>query len=378
MYTKSVTHLTSVHPRYDTRIFFKECVSLAKDTRYQVNLVVADSLGDETKHGVSIYDVGKESSRIRRVRLATKRVLAQAIALKSQLYHIHDPELIPVGLKLKKMGKRVIFDIHEHISLQIKDKTYLNVVLRHILSKVYAFYEQYALRKFDYLVLAETSYEPYYRQINRTVTVLNMPDIHMLKPFYSEEREENGMFYIGGISNERGLDTTIEMVQILKEKIPDIHMHYVGHTYSDILKHLDIADIKEHITFYGPLPLTEGMILSKKAKVGLSILKPLANYQRSYSTKVFEYMAIGLPVVTSNFPLYKEIIEKYGCGICVDPLNPKEAADAVERIVTSPQEAHRMSQNGIRAVNEHFNWEIEKGKLLKVYDAVLEGYSDDA
>jgi glycosyltransferase involved in cell wall biosynthesis len=371
MSIKTITHLTSVHPRYDTRIFFKACVSTAKEERYAVNLLVADGMGDEVKQGVHIYDVGKESTRLRRVRLATKRILEKAVALKSDIYHIHDPELIPIGVKLKKMGKRVIFDVHEHISLQIKDKSYLPAIARSVLSILYARYERYALRKMDYLILAESSYETYYGRINRTETVLNMPDLEALEPFYVDRREENGLFYIGGISNERGLDTTLDAIRIPKERFPDIHMHYVGHTYSDILETTPMDDIREHITFYGSLPLTEGLALSKRAKVGLSILKPLANYQRSYSTKVFEYMAIGLPVVTSDFPLYREVIDTYRCGICVDPTDPQDVARAVSAIISSPQDAYAMGENGREAVKRFFNWEREKQKLLKVYETVL-------
>ena len=107
----TITHLTSAHPRYDTRIFFKECISLAKN--YKVNLIVADGLGDEEKNTVYIYDVGKVEGRLNRIFKTTKKVLQRAIELDSDVYHLHDPELIPIGLKLKKMGKKVIFDAHE-------------------------------------------------------------------------------------------------------------------------------------------------------------------------------------------------------------------------------------------------------------------------
>ena len=105
----TITHLTSVHPRYDTRIFLKECTSLAK--KYQVNLVVADGKGDEVKNGVSLYDVGKESGRLNRILKTPKKILKKAIDLDSDIYHLHDPELVFIGLELKKIGKIVIFDL---------------------------------------------------------------------------------------------------------------------------------------------------------------------------------------------------------------------------------------------------------------------------
>lgn len=363
-----ITHLTSAHSRYDTRIFLKECVSLAKVEHYEVSLIVADGLGDEEKNGIHIFDVGKLDGRLNRIFRTTKNVLAKARELDSNIYHLHDPELIPVGLKLKKLGKKVIFDVHENIALQIKDKEYLNYILRYVLSYFYEKYEKKSLKKFDMLVLAEDSYVEYYSKLSNSLTViLNMPDIEPLKKFQVDNREKNGLFYIGGISNGRGLDVTIEAIKIVKEGLPEIYMHYVGNTYNNVLEEIDMTTIQNNIKFYGPMPLFEGLEISKKAKVGLSILKPIGNYTRSYSTKVFEYMAIGLPVITSNFELYKDIVERHYCGLCVDPLDPKELAEAITYIINHPKEAKQMGENGKKVVQERYNWIIEEKKLFAIY-----------
>ena len=364
-----ITHLTSAHPRYDTRIFIKECCSLAKIENYKVSLIVADGLGDEVKDGVGFFDIGKLEGRVNRIFKTTKKVLEKAIELDSDIYHLHDPELMPVGLKLKKMGKQVIFDVHENIVKQIKDKKYLNYFVRNILSYIYAKYEKRALKKFNILVLAENSYVEYYSKLSKSIeVVLNMPDIKPLQRYQVENRKENGLFYIGGISNDRGLDVTLEAIRILKDEIPDVYMHYVGNTYNDILKSIKVDDIQKNIKFYGSMPLFEGMKYSMYAKVGLSILKPIGNYTESYSTKVFEYMAIGLPVITSNFELYKKVVEKYNCGLCINPCDPQEIAEAIRYIMQQPKEAKIMGENGKKAVLERYNWGMEEKKLLKIYE----------
>jgi glycosyltransferase involved in cell wall biosynthesis len=364
----SITHLTSVHSRYDTRIFIKECCSLAKNDQYLVHLVVADGKGDEYKDGVYIFDVGYIEGRLNRIIKTTRNIYKKAEEIDSHVYHFHDPELIPIALKLKKLGKKVIFDIHENVSLQIKDKKYMNYITRNIVSWLYRTYEKKAIKKFDKLILAENSYSSYYKSISPAIeVVLNMPDITALSHFRVIKRSKNGLFYIGGISNERGLDVVLEALRLLNKKYPDVMAHYIGKIDRSFIHTLDLHEINNNINFYDAMPLFDGLEISREAKVGLSILKPLRNYTQSYSTKVFEYMALGLPVVTSNFKLYKDVVERYNCGLCVDPNKPEEIANAVISILDNSDLAKEMGENGIRVAEKKFNWAIEEQKLYSTY-----------
>lgn len=367
-----ITHLSSVHSRYDTRIFFKICSSLSLDG-YNTSLIVADGKGNEVKNGISILDVGAPTGgRFSRMIKTTEQVFKKAKELDSSIYHIHDPELIPIGLKLKKLDKKVIFDVHENIALSIEDKKFIPFFLRSIISKFYRKYEISALKKFDALILAEQSYLNYYSNLNKKIeVVLNMPDLNLLKNFKNIEREKNEIFYIGGISNLRGFDVTIEVIKILKEKFPDIMMHYVGPCSPELINSVDIYSIENNIKFYGMMPLAKGLEYSRDSKIGISILKPIKNYTESFSTKIFEYMAIGLPVITSNFKFYKNIIDKYKCGICVNPLDPAEIANAIEYIIKNPIIAKQMGLNGIKATEEIFNWENEKKKIINLYKNLI-------
>ena len=107
----------------------------------------------------------------------------------------------------------------------------------------------------------------------------------------------------------------------------------------------------------------------KSVDAGFILLKPNPNNiaAASRNNKLYEYMAAGLPVIASDFPLWKKIIEKNYCGICIDPSNPEKIAKAIEYLIKHPDEAKKMGGNGKKAVLEKYNWENESKKLLKVY-----------
>jgi glycosyltransferase involved in cell wall biosynthesis len=87
---------------------------------------------------------------------------------------------------------------------------------------------------------------------------------------------------------------------------------------------------------------------------------------------MFEYMSAGLPVIASNFPLWKEIVEGNKCGICVDPMDPKAIASAIQWMIDHPEEAEEMGKNGRRAVETKYNWANESKKLVGLYQRLIQ------
>ena len=104
---------------------------------------------------------------------------------------------------------------------------------------------------------------------------------------------------------------------------------------------------------------------------GLVVLHPTISYIDSLPVKMFEYMCAGIPVIASDFPLWRSIIDNAQCGLCVDPLETQEIADAIDYLVTHPEEARAMGENGRKSVIERYNWSIEEAKLFDFYDQVL-------
>lgn len=363
---------TSAHHPFDSRIFYKECKSLAK-ADYEV-VLVAPHEKNEWVDGVQIQAISMPKNRYERMLTTVWQVYRKAIEQKAIVYHFHDPELILVGLLLRWKGKKVIFDIHENIAQQIKVKRW--VPFRKIISKSFFFFDLIC-SKFFFLILAEKSYERKYKKwTSRFIIIQNMPDIVFFKKYEVGLRNSNGIFYVGGISENRGIITLVEALRILKNNGTDFHFHCIGKFNPEFKKDKLLGKIKQYelndfVTFYGRLEIEKAYQYSKNCSVGVSILKPIENYIDSYSTKIFEYMSISLPVVTSNFELYRNVIENYKCGICVDPENPEQIAAAIEYLLLNKDVANQMGENGRKAVEERYNWNRENKKLLQFYKELI-------
>jgi len=367
-FTKKICHLTSVHPRYDIRIFLKECCSLAK-AGYSVSLIVADGKGDKVKDSINIYDVGASNGRINRMTKTIYLVFRKAKELNADIYHFHDPELIPIGLRLKRLGKKVIYDVHEDVPRQTLYKTYIAKPIRYLVAKFIELVENYAGKRFHAIVTATPYIRDRFLKINpNTVDVNNFPILDELYVATDWDVRDNGIVYVGGISKERGI---VELIKSLE--YTDTTLHLAGDFESEgLYDYVSSMDGWKKVKYYGYVDRTRVKEILNRVKIGIVTLNPIINYLDAFPVKLFEYMSASLPVIASNFPLWREIIEGNGCGICVDPLKPEEIAQAIEWLIKHPVEAKKMGENGRKAVLEKYNWENESEKLLKVYEELYE------
>lgn len=366
---KKVVHISSVHELFDNRVFWKECKTL--NDKYDLSLIIPHKESGIIE-GIRVIGLERQNSRAKRMFGTTMQAFRLALKEDASLYHLHDPELIPVGLLLRLKGKQVIFDMHENVPGSIRSKGWIPKSIRKGLSRSYRTFERMALNRFG-VIFAEESYEKEYPWIRTSETVLNMPKVSKIVDIQNEKKQEPSIGYIGRIGHNRGSILMLDALEVLKKRGMDVHLECVGGGAEDHLAKMREKAQKNGLSLNLPgfLKPEEGLKIMASCHIGMAVLKPVPNYLESLPTKIFEYMSLGLPVITSDFDLYKGIVEKEECGLCVDPMNVEEIADAIARLINNPQEAVAMGERGKKAVLEKYSWENEAEKLLTFYNKVI-------
>tara|TARA_B110000027_G_C16111765_1_gene298066 strand:+ start:999 stop:2105 length:1107 start_codon:yes stop_codon:yes gene_type:complete len=366
---KKICHITTVHPRNDTRIFLKECMSLTK--LYKVHLIVADGLGDEVKNNVHIYDIGlRQKSRLKRARIDSRKAFKKALKLNCELYHFHDPELITIGVKLKNRNYKVIYDIHEFTGKQILIKKWIPKILRKFISLIYSVYEKKYSKKMDALLVPQPIMFDYFKNINNcTVVVENFVITNHKKiPLKTKKFDSKIIFHPGGLTNERGVFNMINAMSLIDD---DSLLILAGKINKDMLMKCEKIEGWSKVRYEGVLPHEEINNIYKKSTLGLILYNNIGQYHLSYSIKLFEYMLNGIPVIMPNFGEWIEFNNENNCGINVDPTNKKDVASAINYLNININIKKKLGENGRNAVFKKYNWGISEKKLLDIYKEIL-------
>lgn len=365
--------LSSVHPPFDVRIFHKEAKTLLK-AGYDV-VIIAQNDKEEIVDGIKIIPLPKPKNRLERMVLLTLRYLIKALKQNANVYHLHDPELLLVGLVLKLITKsKVIYDVHEDYGKQILSKSYLPEGTRGFVAIAVKIVEGVIAKTFDGIVTATDDISNNFSTHKRAVAVKNFPVLSDFTEIRKDNRHNSDTFnliYIGGITEIRGITQIIQALEHInpqKRVKLTLYGKFYPIIYEEQVKKLKGFEKVEYHGWLDPQEIPHKMVQSD---IGIVCFLPEPNHINAMPNKLFEYMACGLPIIASNFSLWKEIVEGNNCGICVNPLNSKEIARVIEYLIDHPDEAKRMGENGRKAVEERYNWEKESEKLLKVYAELL-------
>lgn len=363
-----ICHMTSAHKQNDLRILYKECVSLAKKSNYEVYLV-ARGKSCEYK-GVHIIGVGYDNvSRVKRLFVVKKAVFKSALDIDADIYQIHDPELLIYAKELKKRGKTVIFDSHENYQLHIAVKPYIPIIIRPIITRIYGRFDREICKYLDGAIFPSNE-NPYEGRVRNIACVRNTPMLDEMNYTVRNKVYNNDVaVYVGSLTENRGIVQSVK--GCYKANVPLIlGGRIIDNKLMDRIKSMPEYSVVNYVGFCDRQQLEK---LYSTVTIGLNLLQPVGQYVSisALSTKIYEFMMMGLPFILPKFPFFSEFIDKYPCGICVDPTKPDEIASAIEYLKENHDKAIEMGLLGRKLIETQFNWTIEEKNLYELYDKLI-------
>lgn len=367
-----VVHITTIHKRFDSRIYHKECCSLAR-AGFDVSLIVSDNKMNEVitlngESSVKILDIGIEKNRLKKLFASSFKAYRLAKRLRADVYHFHDPDFLIFGALLKNKNNRVYFDSHEDFPALMKQRDYIPSYLRTVLFLITTLIEKICTKRISGVFTATDNIRDKFLGygVSFARTIKNYPII----PIFNNDEQtkyklENTICYVGGLVPIRGVK---EMV--IASYKAGVKLLLAG-PFDSEQYHKELEAMKEWecVEYLGFVPHDKiEEIVYSKANIGLVVLHDAPNHRNSIPIKFLEYMSSGLPIIASKDILFcKEVIEDVKCGIIVDPLSTDEIAKAINTIINDRSLAKDMSQRGKNAAINIYNWQAEKKKLIETY-----------
>jgi glycosyltransferase involved in cell wall biosynthesis len=368
-----ILHVSTVHHPADPRLALRVMPTLASD--YALTAVLPSFPGVTAPEGVRVWPVPYLRKLWWRLLISYPLVLFYALRLRPVLVHLYDPELIPIGLLLKTLLRvPVVLEVHENLHKKLDQKARIHGDLS---LAPFRWFDALARQHF-FLILTEHGYHDTYTNLTEpSVVIYNYPQLAFLEPFrmpYCPTASDPALFYIGGLSLERAFDTMVAALALLTKQYPNIKLHLIGRqlfTDKELRALPDYATVRDNLVLHGYTEQRHALHLAAGATAGVALWKPVGDHTDSYPTKLFEYMALSLPVLTADLPLCRAIVETHDCGICVSPTDALAVADALAWLIAHPDEARQMGERGRRTVETQYNWESEAAKLREFYQMIL-------
>jgi len=356
-----IAHLSIRHPASDNRLFYKQAVTLQK-AGYSVNLIIPHPR-DEVIQGINILSLPEYKKRRDKILKNIPRTLIKSLKLNAKIYQLYDPEIIPVGLVLKLLGKKVICDFSEDYYSDTFDKKWLG-----ILKKPAAIYisilQKIALKTFDNIIAAEPEIESKFKS-DKTILLRNFPvlSIRDNPTRVSYKKNKFTLIYAGWLTRTRGIKEVIESLEFLET---DVEFLLMGKWEEGYKEECEKLDGWRKTNYLGYKTLEEVFSYIKQSDIGICVLYPIPNYVLALPVKVFEYMAFSIPTIMSDFPYWKEMYSE--CALFVNPHDPKDIVKKVNILIKDKKLREKLGKRGGELIDAEYNWEKESKKLIKLYE----------
>jgi len=359
--------LTTVHQPFDTRIFHKEAKTLVQ-AGYDV-ILIAQHNKNEIVDGVKIIALPKPRNRFMRIFGLTWQTLFLALHQRADIYHFHDPELISIGVLLRLLGKKIIYDVHEDLPKQVLNKEWIgNVSIRKVAAFVMNIIEQIGASFFNRIVVVTSDISRKFPK-NKTVILRNYPILKLIDNTTPANYKKNKpvIIYAGGLTKVRGTKEIVQAMEYIGERA---ELWLLGKWESEEFRY-ECENSKgwNNTRYLGFIPLDEVFQYMKMADIGLCLLHPIKNYITGLPVKAFEYMACSLAIIMSDFYRMQKIFGK--CALFAKSYDPKDIADKIMYLLNHSNETRRLGDRGRELIEEKYSWEVESKKLIMLYNSFI-------
>ena len=372
--------LSSVHIALDNRVFYREARSLQR-AGHDVTLIAVHDR-DEIRDGVRLIALPRVP-RWQRPRLWLE-LLRRARATGADVYHFHDPELLLVTPWLRLLtGRPTIYDVHEVYADFIQVKDYMPAWLRYPLAWVFRRVEPLLARLQSGLIFADDQIAAAFEGIRRPKTTLfNYPLPALVEAGDRATRNLTDrppvVLHLGGHERNRGTRLMIQAFHQVLAQRPDARLMLVGPYTPTGLRREVQADVERRgighaVTLTGRVPFDQVGDYLTRAAVGWVAWQNVPKNAKNIPTKLFEYMAYRLPIVSSDLPSVRPYVRQGQNGYLVPPADAAAHAQAILRLLNAPDLARRLGDEGQALVRQRFNWSSEEGKLLALYEQLGKG-----
>ncbi len=301
--------------------------------------------------------------------------------IPADIYHAHDLNTLPIAWwAARKNDAKLIYDSHELYLERNRFSSYTRLG-KFILGRIEAFLirRTHAVITVNESIAKELSSR---YKVHTPWVVMNAPSMRSpvyitstsngksLRTAIGIENDLHLILYSGGITFNRGLEKVIESLMYL----PDCYLVLMGYgieRYKISLQALARKiGVEFRFSFFGPVPSEEVTTYAACADIGIAPIKNAClSYYYCSPNKLFEYILAGLPVIASNFPEMRKVIDKYDIGYTFDPEDSHDIARVIRRVLDNRQHYQKMKQNTITA-SHAYNWEKESKKLLEIYQTL--------
>jgi glycosyltransferase involved in cell wall biosynthesis len=374
-----VCHITTVHPVKDARIFYRMCRGLVR-RGIDVTLIAPKTFSEESLLRPSSWNTRLgQAPRPLRAGIALKAALDE----RADLYHFHDPELIPLGfaLKILRPSSRVVYDVHEDYPSMMRDKYWLPKALRPWASAGVKVANDLASKFLDGIVLADPGVAVDFQRwaAHRSQIYYNFPSLAVFDGALRRPAESRvDLVYIGGISERAGIFVLFDALKILAQEGLEPSVRLAGYTdgekglamVRDVIQRLGLGP---QVQFDGRIPHREVPSWIGSGSIGLVLLQAVPKFMKNIPTKMFEYWACGLPVLASNLPPARQFVTEGKNGYLFAPDNAKQLADRIAYLLLHSEEREAMGRAGRRAVEEIWNNESQVDGLVGFYEKLWMG-----